>query len=123
LLTEGYPSLPVANDVLAEIGGLTVHPMKFQGPNFPAAEFVIDPLLGGWGQLHFAADVSEIIHEELFPLGEWRNDMLVLVSRSGGLYAIGPYGTWRIAGTVEEGINRIVCVDTPVEILVPREQV
>jgi hypothetical protein len=117
LLKEGYPSLPVANDALAELGGLTVHPLKFQGPNFPAAEIVIDPLLGGWGQIHFAGEVSEIIHEELFPLGEWRNDMLVLVSRSGGLYAIGPYGTWRIASTVEEGINRMVCVDTPVEIL------
>lgn len=117
LLAEGYPRFPAALDALAELGGLTVNPLRFIGPNFPNSEVIFDPLLGGSGQTELAGKVVEVVTEKVFPLGEWRNDMLLLIGETGAVFAVGPYGMWRVANGLEEALNRIVCSDTELEVL------
>jgi hypothetical protein len=78
---------------------------------------IFDPLLGGLGDFARAAELSTAVNAFMFPLGEWRNDMLVLIADDGSVYATGPYGRWRVGRNVEQFLNKVVCADEPIEVL------
>ncbi|MBD2818555.1 SUKH-3 domain-containing protein [Streptomyces parvulus] len=85
LEAEGYRSHPMAEEILAAVGGLSIDPVNRVGPNFGNDEpYNFDPLAAGSGQRDLAAEVESILGGDYFPIGEWLSYSSVFVEVGGG---------------------------------------
>ncbi|MGV9425202.1 SUKH-3 domain-containing protein [Streptomyces sp. NPDC003656] len=68
---EGYRSHPLAEEILAAMGGLSIEPVNPVGPNFSNDEpYNFDPLAAGSGQRGLGTEVEGVLGGDYFPIGE-----------------------------------------------------
>ncbi|MFG2146855.1 SUKH-3 domain-containing protein [Streptomyces sp. NPDC048696] len=114
LESEGYRVHPLAEEVLATMGGLSIEPINRVGPNFTNDEpFNFDPLAAGSGQREMAMEVEGILGGSYFPLGEWLSYSSVFVESQGRVIATGMGWIWELGSTFEEALELTVCADRP----------
>ncbi|MCX5613493.1 SUKH-3 domain-containing protein [Streptomyces sp. NBC_00047] len=114
LTREGYRSHPLAQEVLATMGGLCIEPLNPVGPNFSNDEpFNFDPISAGAGQLALATEVESILGGTYFPVGEWLSYSSVFVEAGGRVIAAGMGWIWELGTTFEEALELAVCANRP----------
>ncbi|GGR47567.1 hypothetical protein GCM10010497_58680 [Streptomyces cinereoruber] len=111
---EGYRSHPLAEEVLATVGGLSIEPVNRVGPNFMNDEpYNFDPLAAGTGQRDLAIEVESVLDGDYFPIGEWLSYSSVFVEARGRVVAAGMGWIWEIGSTFEESLGLAVCANRP----------
>lgn len=114
LESEGYRIHPLAEEVLATMGGLTIEPISRIGPNFSNDEpFNFDPLAAGTGQRDMAMEVEGILGGVYFPIGEWLSYSSVFIEAEGRVVATGMGWIWELGVTFEGALELAVCADRP----------
>jgi hypothetical protein len=111
---EGYRVHPLAEEVLAALGGLSVEPLNQVGPNFSNDEpYNFDPLAAGLGQRDFALELEAILVGQYFPIGEWLSYSSVFIEAGGRVVAAGMGWIWELGPTFEESLELAVCASRP----------
>ncbi|MER5217621.1 SUKH-3 domain-containing protein [Streptomyces sp. NPDC002838] len=114
LADEGYRVHPLAEEVLATMGGLTIEPTNRVGPNFSNDEpFAFDPLAAGAGQRDMAVEVESVLGGTYFPIGEWLSYSSVFMESEGRVIATGLGWIWELGPTFEEALELAVFADRP----------
>jgi hypothetical protein len=114
LENEGYRSHPLAEEVLAAVGGLSIEPVNRVGPNFTNDEpYNFDPLAAGSGQRELATEVGNILSGDYFPIGEWLSYSSVFVEAGGRVVAAGMGWIWELGSTFEHSLELAVCANHP----------
>ncbi len=111
---EGYRAHPLAREVLAALGGLSVDPINQAGPNFTHDEpYNFDPLAAGSGQREFAMEVEAVLGGHYFPIGEWLSCSSVFIESEGRVVAAGMGWIWELGSTFEESLELAICANRP----------
>ncbi|WP_405660391.1 SUKH-3 domain-containing protein [Streptomyces sp. RK9] len=111
---EGYRVHPLAEEVLAVVGGLSVEPVNRVGPNFSNDEpYNFDPLEAGAGQRDLAVEVEGVLGGDYFPIGEWLSHSSVFLEAGGRVVAAGMGWIWELGATFEESLELAVCAKRP----------
>ncbi|MFJ2754819.1 SUKH-3 domain-containing protein [Nocardioides sp. NPDC087217] len=114
LEAEGYRLHPLAEEVLARVGGLTIDPIRECGPNFANDEpYSFDPLAAGVGQRALAAEIEDLLGGQYFPVGEWLSYSSVFVEAGGRVVAAGMGWIWELGATFEESLQLAIGADRP----------
>lgn len=114
LEAEGYRVHMMAAAILAEVGGLTVDPIRHSGPNFANDEaYSFDPLAAGLGQRSLAAEIEKVLGGVYFPIGEWLSYSSVFVEASGRVVAAGMGWIWGLGETFEDSLQLAIGADRP----------
>jgi len=72
LCGAGYTENPVALDFLKELGGLVIDPIESEGARFGNYEPLnIDPFSADAMGVSFFEEMSDLVQEPCFPVGEW----------------------------------------------------
>ncbi|WP_181803773.1 SUKH-3 domain-containing protein [Streptomyces shenzhenensis] len=118
LEAEGYRVHPLALEVLAGLGGISVAPLNEAGPNFSNGDpFNFDPLAAGAGQRGMAVEVENILGGSYFPVGEWLSYSSVFVAAEGRVAATGMGWIWEMGATFEGALELAVLADRPLRCL------
>lgn len=111
---EGYRTHPLAEEILAVVGGLSVEPVNRVGPNFSNDEpYNFDPFAAGSGQRDLAEEVESVLGGDYFPIGEWLSYSSVFVEAGGRVVAAGMGWIWELGPTFEDSLELAVCVNRP----------
>ncbi|GAA1936853.1 hypothetical protein GCM10009716_49090 [Streptomyces sodiiphilus] len=111
---EGYRSHPLAKEILAAVGGLSVEPVNRIGPNFNNDEpYNFDPFAAGSGQCDLAREVEGALGGSYFPIGEWLSYSSVFVEARGQVVAAGMGWIWELGFTFEDSLELAVCASRP----------
>ncbi|MFG2571397.1 SUKH-3 domain-containing protein [Streptomyces sp. NPDC048481] len=114
LQSEGFRAHPLAGEILASLGGLTVEPGNRVGPNFTNEDpLTFDPLEAGAGQRGTAEEVEGILGGSYFPIGEWLSYSSVFVEAGGRVIATGMGWIWELGATVEAALELAICANRP----------
>ncbi|MFD4117334.1 SUKH-3 domain-containing protein [Streptomyces niveus] len=114
LESEGYRAHPLAGEVLAALGGLSIDPINRVGPNFHNDEpFNLDPFAAGSGQRALAVEVETVLGGDYFPIGEWLSYSSVFLEAEGRVVAAGMGWIWELGPTFEESLELAVCANRP----------
>lgn len=114
LRQEGYTPHPLAEEVLAALGGLTVPPLNTAGPYFTNDEpFTFDPLAAGSGQRALAREIEQTLGGSYFPLGEWLSHASVFVEKDGRVVAAGLGWIWELGPVFEDALELAICANRP----------
>ncbi|GLX99126.1 hypothetical protein Hesp01_70760 [Herbidospora sp. NBRC 101105] len=114
LTGEGYRAHPLAEEILAAVGGLSIEPVNMVGPNFTNDEpYNFDPIAAGSGQRSLAAEVEGVLGGNFFPIGEWLSYSSVFVEAGGMVIATGMGWIWKLGSTFEESLELAVCANRP----------
>ncbi|WP_432164310.1 SUKH-3 domain-containing protein [Streptomyces tendae] len=118
LESEGYRSHPLAEEILAAVGGLSIEPVNRVGPNFSNDEpYNFDPIAAGSGQRDLAAEVESVLGGVYFPIGEWLSYSSVFVEAGGRMVAAGMGWIWELGSTFEDSLELAVCANRPLACL------
>ncbi|MFH9073548.1 SUKH-3 domain-containing protein [Streptomyces alboflavus] len=111
---EGHRSHPLAGEILASVGGLSIEPVNRVGPNFSNDEpYNFDPFAAGSGQRDLAAEVEGVLGGNYFPIGEWLSYSSVFVEAGGRVVAVGMGWIWELGSTFEDSLELAVCANRP----------
>ncbi|MFH8982963.1 SUKH-3 domain-containing protein [Streptomyces varsoviensis] len=111
---EGYRIHPLAEEVIAKLGGLSVEPVNRVGFNFTNDEpYNFDPFAAGSGQRALAVEVERVLGGHYFPIGEWLSYSSVFVEEGGSVVAAGMGWIWDLGSTFEESLELAVCATRP----------
>ncbi|MFF5441075.1 SUKH-3 domain-containing protein [Streptomyces achromogenes] len=111
---EGYRSHPLAEEILAAVGGLSIEPVSRVGPNFKNDEpYNFDPFAAGSGQRDLATEVEGALGGHYFPVGEWLSYSSVFVEAGGRVVAAGMGWIWELGSTFEASLELAVCAHRP----------
>ncbi|MDQ0774880.1 hypothetical protein QF026_003346 [Streptomyces aurantiacus] len=111
---EGYRSHPVAEEILAAVGGLSIQPVNRVGPNFNNDEpYNFDPFAAGSGQRDLATEVEGVLGGNYFPIGEWLSYSSVFVEAGGRVVAAGMGWIWELGSTFADSLELAVCANRP----------
>ncbi|GIF42560.1 SUKH-3 domain-containing protein [Actinoplanes xinjiangensis] len=121
---EGYRVHDLARDVLSSLGGLSVDPVKREGPNFVNDEpFNFDPFLAASGQLEIVTRLEQLLGGSYSPLGEWTNYLSVYIESRGRVVMVGGGYIWELGRNLEEALRlalfaerRLVCLHSEPEV-------
>ncbi|MEW1778052.1 SUKH-3 domain-containing protein [Streptomyces sp. NPDC086777] len=118
LEAEGYRVHPLASEVLASLGGISVPPLNEVGPNFSNGDpFNFDPLAAGAGQRGMAVEAENILGGSYFPVGEWLSYSSVFVEAEGRVIATGMGWIWELGATFEEALELAILAERPLRCL------
>lgn len=118
LTREGYRPHPLALEVLATLGGLSIAPVNKVGPNFRNDDpFNFDPIAAGSGQLSLAAEVESVLGGSYFPVGEWLSYSSVFVEAGGRVIASGMGWIWEMGPTFESALELAIFANRPLPCL------
>ena len=118
LESEGYRVHSLAQEVLTEMGGLSVEPTNRVGPNFTNDEPCnFDPFAAGSGQRALAMEVESVLGGQYFPIGEWLSYSSVFIEAGGRVVAAGMGWIWELGSTFEESLELAVCAARPLRCL------
>jgi len=111
---EGYRAHPLAEDILASVGGLSIEPVNRVGPNFSNDEpYSFDPFAAGSGRRDLAEEVERVLGGNYFPIGEWLSYSSVFVETGGRVVAAGMGWIWELGSTFEDSLELAVCAKRP----------
>ncbi|WP_083255231.1 SUKH-3 domain-containing protein [Amycolatopsis orientalis] len=111
---EGYRAHPLAEEILAVLGGLSIEPVNRVGPNFSNDEpYDFDPLAAGAGHRDLAEEVERVLGGDYFPIGEWLSYSSVFVEAEGRVVAAGMGWIWELGSTFEYSLELAVCANRP----------
>ncbi|MFK0249384.1 SUKH-3 domain-containing protein [Amycolatopsis azurea] len=111
---EGYRAHPLAEEILAAVGGLSIEPVNRVGPNFGNDEpYDFDPLAAGSGQRDLAEEVEGVLGGNYFPIGEWLSYSSVFVEAEGRVVAAGMGWIWELGSSFEHSLELAVCANRP----------
>ncbi|NJQ04333.1 SUKH-3 domain-containing protein [Streptomyces lonarensis] len=115
---EGYRSHPLAVEILATVGGLSIDPLNRVGPNFSNDEpYNVDPIAAGSGQRGLAKEVEDVLGAYCFPIGEWLSFSSVFVEAGGRVVAAGMGWIWELGPTFEDSLEMAVRANRPLRCL------
>jgi hypothetical protein len=107
---EGYRVHPLAEEILATVGGLSIEPINRVGPNFTNDEpYNFDPFAAGSGQRALALEIEGVLGGKYFPIGEWLSYSSVFVEAEGRVVAAGMGWIWELGSTFEDSLELAVC--------------
>ncbi|WP_081736502.1 SUKH-3 domain-containing protein [Amycolatopsis orientalis] len=111
---EGYRAHPLAEEILAVLGGLSIEPVNRVGSNFSNDEpYNFDPLAAGSGQRDLAEEMESVLGGDYFPIGEWLSYSSVFVEAEGRVVAAGMGWIWELGSTFEDSLELAVCANRP----------
>ncbi|MFH9083694.1 SUKH-3 domain-containing protein [Streptomyces sp. NPDC017673] len=111
---EGYRAHPLAQEILASVGGLSIDPINQVGPNFGNGEpYNFDPFAAGSGQHDLAEEVGSVLDGSYFPIGEWLSYSSVFIEAGGRVVAAGMGWIWELGATFEDSLELAVCANRP----------
>ncbi|MFD3514186.1 SUKH-3 domain-containing protein [Streptomyces sp. NPDC058657] len=114
LQAEGYRAHPLAEEILATMGGLSIQPVNRVGPNFSNDEpYNFDPFAAGSGQRDLAEEVESVLGGDYFPVGEWLSYSSVFVETAGRVVAAGMGWIWELGSTFEDSLELAVRGNRP----------
>ncbi|RBQ20426.1 hypothetical protein DP939_11635 [Spongiactinospora rosea] len=114
LVCEGHVVSPLAEAVLASLGGLVIQPVAGGEPRFSNGEpFSVDPLAAGAGQRELGREVETVLGGSYFPIAEWLSYSSVFLEAGGRMVACGLGWIWELGGTFEEGLELAVRAHRP----------
>ncbi|MFV2198609.1 SUKH-3 domain-containing protein [Nocardiopsis sp. LOL_012] len=112
LRSRGYPENRVALDLIRSFGGLSFGPVENSDAHFGNYEpFNVDPLAADSMGFSFFEEMSGLVGESCFPVGEWLSYSSVFLTASGRMMAGGLGYIWLLGDTPEEGIQQAVMAD------------
>jgi hypothetical protein len=107
LIAEGFKSFRLAEDILRNVGGLTVLPRSGASRAYAPEAVTFDPLDAS-GELDRVLDWGSKFEKQFFPLGECLSTCILLVSTNGEMFA-GTRGVFYKLGTsLGEALNVLV---------------
>lgn len=104
-LSEAFPIVGSALDVLGRFGGLDVE-LSGPGEEWSRQSFRIDPALA-LGEDDRFADFSAMLGVRLFPLGEVGNQAFLALGEDGRVYAL-MLDLWWVGDSIDEAVERLV---------------
>ncbi|MFH9858240.1 SUKH-3 domain-containing protein [Streptomyces sp. NPDC017202] len=111
---EGYRAHPLAEEILAAVGGLSIEPVNRVGPNFSNDEpYNFDPFAAGSGQRGLAEEIESVLGGDYFPIGEWLSYSSVFVEAEGRVVAAGMGWIWGLGSTFEDSLELAFCANRP----------
>ncbi|WP_304454802.1 SUKH-3 domain-containing protein [Nocardiopsis sp. YSL2] len=112
LRSKGYPENQTALDFLGELGGLAIEPIPNKEARFGNHEALnIDPFSADAMGISFFDEMSSLVGEPCFPVGEWLSYSSVFLTASGRMMAGGLGYVWLLGGSPEEGVQQAVMAD------------
>ena len=86
LRAQGFSIVPLAMDVLSQLGGLHVLPRRSATAVLGSGEMIFDPLLAATGESPRILQREELLEKALCPIGEWADEYIILVADTGEIY-------------------------------------
>ncbi|WP_157432784.1 MULTISPECIES: SUKH-3 domain-containing protein [unclassified Actinoplanes] len=118
LKLDGFDAHGLALEVLRSFGGLSIAPVREDGPNFSNDDPLnFDPAAGGFGQRSLASEVESILGGNFYPIGEWLSHSSVFVESGGMVVATGMGWIWGLGDTFEDALQLAVCANRPLRCL------
>ncbi|MFI0416794.1 SUKH-3 domain-containing protein [Spongiactinospora sp. 9N601] len=114
LARAGHVVSPLAEAVLASLGGLVIQPAAGGESCFLNGEpFSVDPLAAGSGQRAMGMAIESMLGGSYFPIAEWLSYSSVFLEAGGRMVACGLGWIWELGGTFEEGLELAVRAHRP----------
>ncbi|WP_197024350.1 SUKH-3 domain-containing protein [Nocardiopsis sp. CNT312] len=112
LCSRGYPGNRMALDLIRSLGGLSIGPAENSDAHFGNYEPLnVDPFAADAMGFSFFEEMSSLVGEACFPVGEWLSYSSVFITASGRMMAGGLGYVWYLGGTLEEGVQQAVMAD------------
>ena len=112
LCGHGYPENKKALELLKELGGLIINPVDNKEAYFENCEPLnVDPFSADAMGVDFFSEMSRIIQEGCFPIGEWLSYSSVFLTTSGRMMAGGLGYVWLLGNSPEEGVQQAIMAD------------
>jgi hypothetical protein len=112
---EGFHVIPLALEVLASLGGLTVKPPVRATASFGSGAIVFDPLWAASGEADRIHQRERELGVRLCPVAEWSGEYILLVAEDGQVFAETTFQLLRLGRDINEAILRLIVADTPPE--------
>jgi hypothetical protein len=108
----GYAENQLALEFLQELGGLVVGPVENEDAYFINYEPLnVDPFSADAMGVSFFEEMSVLVQEPCFPVGEWLSYSSVFLTVSGRMMAGGLGYVWLLGDSPEEGVQQAVMAD------------
>lgn len=118
LAFEGYKIHPLARDFLEAFGGLSLHPVKVDGPNFENYEpLTIDPMVCGSGHRYMAAEVEDVLGGSFYPIGEWLSYSNTFIGDDGRIVSTGMGWIWGLGDNLADSLELAIFTNRPLQCL------
>ena len=113
---EGFVLHPLAERVLASLGGLHVRPPVMVGA-FRNSDIVFEPELAGSGMLDVAVNLKNMFGQEFYPVAEWITGSSVFLGSSGMVVDDHDVDILHVADTFEEALSVMLLANRELRVL------